>query len=73
MGGFWIWNANASYRMQSWDTTLWMKNIGNVAGITGAYTPAYMGGSPQQNFFGNSSKALTTLPRTIGLTVSYKF
>jgi outer membrane receptor protein involved in Fe transport len=73
MGGFWIWNANASYRVQSWDTTLWMKNIGNVAGITGAYTPAYMGGSPQQNFFGNSSKALTTLPRTIGLTVSYRF
>jgi outer membrane receptor protein involved in Fe transport len=73
MGGFWIWNANASYRVQSWDTTLWMKNIGNVAGVTGAYTPAYMGGSPQQNFFGNSSKALTTLPRTIGLTVSYRF
>jgi outer membrane receptor protein involved in Fe transport len=73
MGGFWIWNANASYHVQSWDTTLWMKNIGNVAGITGAYTPAYMGGSPQQNFFGNSSKALTTLPRTIGLTVSYRF
>jgi iron complex outermembrane recepter protein len=73
MGGFWIWNANASYRVQSWNTTLWMKNIGNVAGVTGAYTPAYMGGSPQQNFFGNSSKALTTLPRTIGLTVSYRF
>ena len=73
MSGFWIWNANISYRMQSWDATLWMKNIGNVAGITGVYTPAYMGGSPQQNFFGNSSKALTTLPRTIGGTISYRF
>lgn len=73
MGGFWLWNANISYRLQSWDTMLWMKNIGNVAGITGAYTAAYMGGSPQQNFFGNSSKALTSLPRTIGVTLSYRF
>jgi len=41
--------------------------------VTGVYTPAYMGGSPQQNFFGNSSKALTTLPRTLGFTLSYRF
>jgi iron complex outermembrane recepter protein len=73
MSGFWIWNANVSYRMQSWDATLWMKNIANVAGVTGVYTPAYMGGSPQQNFYGNSSKALTTLPRTIGGTISFRF
>lgn len=73
MGGFWIWNASLSYLVGGWDTSLWIKNIGNVAGITGVYTPAYMGGSPQQNFFGDSSKALTTLPRTIGLTLSYRF
>jgi outer membrane receptor protein involved in Fe transport len=73
MSGFWIWNANLSYRLFGWDATLWMKNIGNVAGVTGVYTPAYMGGSPQQNFYGDSSKALTTLPRTLGFTLSYRF
>ena len=43
------------------------------AGVTGVYTPAYMGTSPQQNYFGNGSKALTALPRTFGLTVAYGF
>ena len=32
-----------------------------------------MGTAPAQNFEGNDSKALTTLPRTVGVTVSYKF
>jgi hypothetical protein len=52
---------------------LWVKNIGNNAGVTGVYTPAYMGTSPQQNYDGNGSKALIALPRTVGLTLDYKF
>jgi hypothetical protein len=32
-----------------------------------------MGTSPAQNFYGNDSKELTALSRTIGLTVNYKF
>jgi hypothetical protein len=32
-----------------------------------------MGTSPQQNYYGNGSKALIALPRTIGLTLTYRF
>jgi outer membrane receptor protein involved in Fe transport len=73
MPGFTLWNASASYTVHDWTTTLWVKNLTNQAGITGIYTEQYMGTSPAQNYFGNGSKALTTLPRTIGLTLSYRF
>jgi len=73
MPGFWIWNASVVYNQSSWRTILWIKNIGNNAGVTGVYTPAYMGTSPQQNYAGNGSKELTALPRTVGLTLNYKF
>jgi outer membrane receptor protein involved in Fe transport len=71
--GFSIWNASASYSTTSWTTTLWLKNIANTRGVTGVYTEAYMGTSPEQHFFGNSSKMITTLPRTLGITFSGQF
>ena len=73
LDGFAIFNASATYSRGNWDTTLWLKNIANEAGVTGVYTTEYMGPSPAQNYYGNGSKALTALPRTVGLTVSYRF
>jgi iron complex outermembrane recepter protein len=73
MSGFTIWNLAATVAAGKWDATVWMKNVGNEAGVTGVYTPAYMGTSPAQNYDGNGSKALIALPRTIGLTLSYGF
>ncbi len=73
MEGFSIFNLSATYSLNAWDTTLWLKNLGNEDGVTGVYTTQYMGTSPAQNYFGNGSKALVTLPRTVGLTVSYRF
>lgn len=73
MPGFWIWNASVVLSQSPWRAILWVKNIGNNAGVTGVYTPAYMGTSPQQNYDGNGSKALIALPRTVGLTLDYKF
>lgn len=73
LGGFTILNASATYSRNSWDTTLWIKNIGNVAAASGVFTDLYMGTSPEQNYYGNGSKALVTLPRTIGITTSYRF
>ena len=32
-----------------------------------------MGTAPAEGYFGNGSKALVALPRTIGVTVSYRF
>jgi len=52
---------------------LWLKNLANTRGVTGVYTTAYMGTSPAQHFFGNDSKAITTMPRTLGATFTYRF
>jgi outer membrane receptor protein involved in Fe transport len=73
MDGFSIWNLSATYAMDSWSAILWTKNLFDARGITGVYTQAYMGTSPAQNFYGNDSKELTALSRTIGITVNYKF
>ena len=73
LGGHTIFNASATYSRGDWDTTLWIKNIANTDAVNGVYTEAYMGTSPAQNYFGNGSKALVTLPRTIGITASYRF
>jgi outer membrane receptor protein involved in Fe transport len=73
MSGFSVWNASASYPMGDWLATFWVKNVFDARAITGVYTPAYMGTAPGQNYYGNGSKALTALPRTIGLTVNYNF
>ncbi|WP_395641274.1 TonB-dependent receptor [Rudaea sp.] len=70
---FSIFNLSATYSLNNWDTTLWLKNLTNTDAVTGIYTPLYMGTSPAQNYYGNGSKALVTLPRTIGVTVSYRF
>ncbi len=73
MPGFWIWNASASYPFGRWSATLWIKNITDAQAFTGVYTEAYMGTSPAQNFYGNDSKGLNALPRTVGLTLNLKF
>lgn len=70
---FTVWNASASYAMRDWTATLWLKNLANTRGVTGVYTTAYMGTSPAQHFFGNDSKEITTMPRTIGATFTYRF
>ena len=56
-----------------WDFSLWVKNIGNEEGVTGVYTEAYMGTSPASNYYGNGSKELISLPRTVGATLSFRF
>lgn len=73
LDGFAILNASATYGINNWDVTLWLKNLTNEAGVTGIYTEEYMGTLPAEGYFGNGSKALIALPRTLGLTVSYRF
>ncbi|MGH8179235.1 MAG: hypothetical protein ACREV5_23510 [Steroidobacter sp.] len=52
---------------------LFAKNIFNEEGVTGLFTEAYMGTAPDQGYFGNGSKQFLSLPRTLGLTVNYRF
>ena len=76
--GFSLWNANAKVSYNDFDVSLFVKNILNEDGVTGALTEAYMGTSPGssnggQNFAGNSSKDYISQPRTIGLNAGFKF
>jgi len=73
LDGFTLFNASATWSLDAWDVTLWMKNLTNEAGVTGVYTEQYMGTLPAEGYFGNGSKALVTLPRTVGVTVGYRF
>ncbi len=73
LDGFWLFNASANYTMGNWNAILWMKNIFNQAAPTGEYTLAYMGTSPAQNYYGNASKSLIALPRTVGITLTFKY
>ena len=73
LDGYAIFNASATYGVGNWDFTLWLKNLANEEGVSGIYTEQYMGTAPSEGYFGNGSKALVALPRTIGATVSYRF
>ncbi|MEO2279084.1 TonB-dependent receptor [Pseudoalteromonas pernae] len=71
--GFTIFNASTRLNMDQWDLTLYVKNLTNEEGVTGLITEGHMGTDPSENFLGNSSKSYISLPRTIGLSVSYNF
>lgn len=71
--GFSIWNASATLRKGPYALTLFVKNLFDADGVTGVFTEAYMGTSPGQGYFGNASKDLITLPRTIGLSADVRF
>ncbi|MGY0651807.1 TonB-dependent receptor [Luteimonas sp. A537] len=73
LDGFAIFNASATYSIDSWDVTLWAKNLANEEGVSGIYTEQYMGTAPTEGYFGNGSKALVALPRTVGVTIGYRF
>lgn len=73
LDGFAILDYMSSFSYKDWTATLWMKNITNEEGSTGVFKEEYMGTSPAQNYFGNGSKQFITLPRTLGLTLSYDF
>ena len=71
--GFSILNASTKISSESWDLTLYVKNITNEEGVTGRITEGHMGTDPDENFFGNSSKDYISLPRTIGISATYRF
>lgn len=73
MDGFAIFNAVATVSRSTWDLSFWVKNIGNEEGVTGVYTEAYMGTAPAEGYFGNGSKNIISLPRTVGVTLGFRF
>lgn len=74
LDAFAVFNASASLQFENVDATLWVKNIFDEDAVTGVYTEAYMGTRPvPSNYYGNGSKELIALPRTIGVSISYRY
>ncbi len=71
--GFAILNASTRFSAENWDVTLYIKNITNEEGVTGRIKEEHMGTKPSENFYGNSSKDYISLPRTVGLSATYRF
>lgn len=71
--GFSIWNAGATIAFGRVSLTAFVKNIFNADGVTGRYTEAYMGTAPADGYYGNASKDLISLPRTVGLAGEIRF
>lgn len=71
--GFTIFNASTRLSTENWDLTLYVKNIANEEGVTGVVTEGHMGTDPGENFFGNASKDYISLPRTVGISATYRF
>jgi outer membrane receptor protein involved in Fe transport len=73
--GFDLWNLSMTAGKDAWSASLYVKNLFNEEGTTGVF-PFLVGGSqpgPTQNYFGNNSRDYIALPRTIGVTLGYRF
>lgn len=62
--GFTMLNTRLSYARSHWLTTLYVNNLTNNLGVTSIQDPA---------LFGNRAQSIVSQPRTVGLTVAYKF
>ncbi|MCC5827563.1 MAG: TonB-dependent receptor [Alkalimonas sp.] len=70
---FWLANLSTSLYGEQWQFALYLRNIFNEDGVTGVLSEGYMGTEPGQNFLGNGSKDYITQPRTLGISVTYRF
>ncbi len=73
LDAFTLVDISTTLAFESWDATLFVRNIGNERGVTGLFTEAYMGTAPALGYFGNGNKQFLSLPRTIGVSVNYRF
>lgn len=73
LDGFALLNLTTWLSGDNWHASLYVMNLTNEEGTTGQFSNLYMGTDPAQNYFGNGSKEFLTLPRTVGVAVSYEF
>lgn len=66
-------DVSTTLAWEQWDATLFVRNVANERGVTGLFTEAYMGTAPAIGYFGNGNKQFLSLPRTIGVSLNYRF
>lgn len=77
---FWVWDASAAWYNNNWTVALFVKNIANEEGTTGAFTPDAFGPVvdpvdpfASAEFYGSNARQFIVLPRTVGLSIRYDF
>ncbi len=71
LDGFQLWNLSSTLSAEQWAVTGFVRNVFNEEGVTGLFTELYMGTAPDIGYFGNGNKEFISVPRSVGLTVSY--
>lgn len=73
--GFWLWSGAITLEDGKWVASLYGKNLGNEAGVTGAFPSAYWSYDTGvfENWYGNGNRQYITQPRTIGVSLKYRF
>ena len=71
--GFSIINASSTIFADNYYISLFVKNIANERGVTGAFLNQGFGSDPSQGFYGDNSREFFALPRTIGLSLNRSF
>jgi outer membrane receptor protein involved in Fe transport len=72
---FQIWNLSTTLSKDAWSASVFVKNVFNEEGTTGVFTFTAAGSSTiaENNYYGNNSRDYIALPRTIGLSLGYRF
>jgi outer membrane receptor protein involved in Fe transport len=53
--------------------SIFVKNIFNERGVTGAFLNPAFGPSPSQGFYGSNNREFFALPRTVGISLNRSF
>jgi hypothetical protein len=73
MDPFSLWSISSTVDWKRLEVTLFLKNVFNAKGVSGVFSQAYSGSDVAANFYGNDSRDTIVVPRTVGLSLGYKF
>ena len=72
--GFHIVNASSTiFNDTDYYVTIFIKNIFDERGVTGAFLNPSFGSQPDQGFYGSNNREFFALPRTFGIAISKSF
>ncbi|MCR8921847.1 TonB-dependent receptor [Dasania sp. GY-MA-18] len=72
---FTLWNTSASLQYDSWIASIYIKNITDEKAVTGSFPTSYHGLDTGvfENWLGNGTRDSIARPRTVGVTLGYRF
>lgn len=71
--GFQIVNASSTLFNDNGYISVFIKNIFDERGVTGAFLNPSFGPQPDQGFYGSNNREFFALPRTVGLSINRSF